>query len=429
MKKLLALLLALILVSALAPAAMADDVVEIEFWCSWEDAWRSALEELVHQFEADNPGVKVNFVYAGSYNESNQKLLAAHAAALQGAGTVPTVQQTVGTNIMTFAENEVIYPLDEYIAANGDDISVFAEGMLAAYQYGGKQYGLPGCISLVPTWFYNKTIMAEEGIELPTTWEEFDAFLRKATKKDEAGNTIRYGAEFSGWGIDYVNPMMRQFGVEFFLDDAMTESGFDSAATRAFANQFQAWSKEGLIKWCYGSGASGNMRQAFLDGNTVAVFHTCALYDLYNSNFKEKGWELGVNFPPAGVNSIAGLGGSGFTLMAQASPEQREYGYKLIRFLTDTACNMIIIQNTGYLPVTTTCVNSPECAAWLEGNPELIHLYEHLDELAASPSSPAWSDIGTKIVDNLARIIVDGEDVEATVQFMCDEIAEILEDM
>ena len=171
------------------------------------------------------------------------------------------------------------------------------------------------------------------------------------------------------------------------------------------------------------------MRQAFLDGNTVAVFHTCALYDLYNSNFKNKGWELGVNFPPAGVNSIAGLGGSGFTLMAQATPEQREYGYKLIRFLTDTACNMIIIQNTGYLPVTTTCVNSPECGEWLEKNPELTHLYEHLDELVASPSSSVWSDIGTKVVDNLARIIVDGEDVEATVQFMCDEIAEILEDM
>ena len=185
MKKLFAFLMAIVMLMGLAPAVLAEETVKIEFWCSWEDAWRDALEELVHQFEAQNPGCEVEFVYAGSYNESNQKLLAAHAA-----GQVPTVQQTVGTNIMTFAENGVIYPLDEYIAANGDDMSVFSSGMLAAYQYGGKQYGLPGCISLVPTWFYNKTITTEEGIAIPTTWEEFDTFLRAATKKDADGNTI-----------------------------------------------------------------------------------------------------------------------------------------------------------------------------------------------------------------------------------------------
>ena len=424
MKKFLSLILAAIMVFGLIPAAFADDVVEIEFWHSWEAAWRDSLEALIVEFQNQNPGIKVNMVYAGSYSESNQKLMAAHAA-----GAVPTVQQTSGSNIMTFAENGVIYLLDEYVAANGDDLSVFSQGMLDAYAYNGKQYGLPGCISLVPTWYYNKTFAEAEGIEMPTKWEDFDAFLRKATIKDEAGNTVRYGAEFAGWGIDYVNPMLREYGVKFFLDDAQTESGFDCEEIRTFAAQMQAWSNEGLIKWAYGSNASNNMRQAFIDGNAFCVFHTCALYDLYNTSFKTAGWDLGVLFPPEGVNAVAGLGGSGFTVMAKASPEQREYGYKLVRFLTDTACNMIIIKNTGYLPVTQTCVESDECALWLQENPELVHLYDHLNELVASPSTAAWSDIGTKVVDNLARIIVDGEDVEATISFMCDEITEILEDM
>lgn len=433
MKKLLALLVAIMMMSSLfVGLAAAEEPITITFWCSWEDAWRDALKGLVEQWEAQNPGVHVEFVYAGSYSESNQSLLAAHAATLSapnGEVYVPTVQQTVGTNIPTFAANGVIYPLDEYIAANGDDMSVFASGMLKAYQYQGEQYGLPGCISLVPSIFYNKTFAEQEGIEFPTSWDEFDAFLRKATIKDEQGNTVRYGASFSGWGIDYVTPILRAFGVQPFTDEEETQSGFDCPEIREFATKMQGWAKEGLISWAFGSGASTNMRQSFLDGKTFCVWHTCALYDLYSKGLAAKGWEIGAAFPPTGAKQVAGLGGSGFTLMKLASPEQREWGYKLIRFLTDTACNMVIIQNTGYLPVTKTCLESEECAEWLKANPELVHLYDHLDELVASPSSPAWADIGTKVTDNFGRIIVEGEDVEATLQFMFDEIQEILEDM
>ena len=50
---------------------------------------------------------------------------------------MPAVQQTVQTSIATFAENGVLAPIDQYIAANNDDMSVYAKGMYEAYSYNG----------------------------------------------------------------------------------------------------------------------------------------------------------------------------------------------------------------------------------------------------------------------------------------------------
>lgn len=417
MKKFLALCLALLMVTALAPVALADDVVEIEFWYSFEEFMREPILADIANFEAANPGIKVNASYADSYANSNSKLLAAHAA-----NEVPAVQQTIQTAIATFAENGVIYPIDEYIAANNDDMSNYAKGMYEAFSYNGKQYGVPAFCSVCPTFYYNKTFAEQEGIEIPKTWDEMDAFLRKATKKDEAGNTTRYGLSLAGWGAAYFGPIFWANGVEAFLDAEQTQTGFGSEKAVAVINMIKGWVDEGLVKWYYGSGASGNMRQAIIDGVSFGGFHTCAVYDVYKTGLAKNNWEVGVAFQPSGEKTIADLGGSGLTIMAKASPEQREAAYKLIRWLSAPSANMIIIENTGYLPVTTDCLNSEGCAKWLEENPVLQNLYDHLDDVYAAPSHVAWSDVASKWADNLALIFNEGQDVQATVEFMCEEI-------
>ena len=127
MKKLLSLLLALAMFAGLALPAMAEEPVTIEFWYSFENQMVEQIMTVIAAFEEANPGIKVKATYAGSYNESNQKLLAAHAA-----NAVPAVQQTVQTSIATFAENGVLAPIDQYIAANNAAMSVYAKGMYEA---------------------------------------------------------------------------------------------------------------------------------------------------------------------------------------------------------------------------------------------------------------------------------------------------------
>lgn len=424
MKKLLSLLLALAMFAGLALPAMAEEPVTIEFWYSFENQMVEQIMTVIAAFEEANPGIKVKPTYAGSYNESNQKLLAAHAA-----NAVPAVQQTVQTSIATFAENGVLAPIDQYIAANNDDMSVYAKGMYEAYSYNGQQYGVPAFCSVCPTMYYNKTFATNEGIEIPKTWEEFDAFLRKATVKDENGNTTRYGCSFAGWGSAYFGPIFWENGVEAFEDEEMTKTGLGSEKAVNVIKMLKSWVDEGLVKWCYGTNASTNMRQSLIDGTSFAVFHTCAVYSVYQPALANNGYEVGVAFPPSGEKTIADLGGSGLTIMAKATEAQKEAAYKFIRWLTQPEGNLVVIKATGYMPVTTECLESEGCKKWVVANPELKNLYDHMDDVYAAPASPVWSDIATKWSDGLAQIFLEGVDVETGVENMIEAINEILADM
>ena len=60
MKKLcLVLALALLLPLMAAPAAQAEEVVTIEYWQYYFESKVALIDELIAQFEAENPGIKV----------------------------------------------------------------------------------------------------------------------------------------------------------------------------------------------------------------------------------------------------------------------------------------------------------------------------------------------------------------------------------
>ena len=428
MKKLLALVLAAVMLFSMFSVAAAEgEKTKIIFQYSFEEQMRPAVQAVIDQFMIDNPDIEVEMVYGGSYAESNTKLLAAHAAAMQGDKSgYPAVQQTEVSSIATFAENGVIAPMDDLIAATNFPADMYWGGMMAAYAYNGQQYAIPTFASVCPTYYYNKTLLEQEGLTLPKTWDEMEAFLEKATIKDEAGNTVRYGLSLAGWGAAYFSPIWWQNGASFFTDETMTEVGIGSEKAIEVTKMIKKWVDAGYVKWYYGSNASTNMRQSFIDGNTMGVFHTCAVYSVYQPGLAANGWEVGVAFPPAGVKSTAQLGGSGVTIMSMLSEEEKLAAMKLVACLTGAEINMIITEATGYLPVSQTALESDRCKAWVEANPELQNLYDHLGEVEGPSGHPLQGEINTKWGDALALIFNEGADLESTIADMVEECNELL---
>jgi ABC-type glycerol-3-phosphate transport system substrate-binding protein len=52
--------------------------------------------------------------------------------------------------------------------------SAYSDGLKEAFTFDGKQYGVPLNVAYWPT-FYNKRVFREQGLEVPTTWDEFTA--------------------------------------------------------------------------------------------------------------------------------------------------------------------------------------------------------------------------------------------------------------
>ncbi len=73
------------------------------------------------------------------------------------------------------------------------DTSRYLPSFLTAGQYDGKLYGLAPNVNTLAL-FYNKTLLKQAGVSVPTTWAELSAAAMKLTKGDTYGLPIRQRA-------------------------------------------------------------------------------------------------------------------------------------------------------------------------------------------------------------------------------------------
>lgn len=396
--------------------------VTIEFWHAVEEQYRSVLEEIVADFQTKNPNIKVDVLYQGSYADINEKFLAANTA---GGSEMPSLLVVTAPAMTAYAANGILEPLDAYITDTQFPIDEFATGMVEAYTRDGEQYGLP-FLNSAYVWFYNKTITDAEGIEMPKTWDEIDGFMQKAAKPTLASDGFpeRYAAAFGGWDAFYFESLLWNNGVKMVNDDGVT-TGINSPVAVEMSEQFQKWCDANQAKWSYGKGASGDMRQAFLDGKIVSVMHTCSLYGTY----QKADFELGMIFPPKGTEKgISEIGGCSLGIPSSIDQAKKNAAWQLMKFLTEPENNMKMVEITGYLPTRPSTIESDLGKAYLEKNPALADLYANLDNIYPQINNLALDDMLTKWETHLAKAINEKGNMKEELAAAEIEINEILAD-
>ena len=200
MKKIIALMLAMIMVLSMAAcsgggstggAAVAapettpaetevkeasfyevTEPIEIIWWHSLEDQYSALIAEVVDGFNASQDLITVKAEYIGALKDLNEKLVAANAA---GTG-LPAVCTANTDYVASYGEGGVFENLDGYIAATGYDIDDFSSGLVLSTQYKGTQVAMPFLHS-TQVIYYNKTMADANGITIPTKIEDMRAFL------------------------------------------------------------------------------------------------------------------------------------------------------------------------------------------------------------------------------------------------------------
>lgn len=396
--------------------------VTIEFWHAVEEQYRPVLEQLVDDFEKTNPNITVNCLYQGSYRDINEKFLAANTA---GGEEMPSLCVINGPAMTAYAQNGIMEPLDDYISATQFPIDEFAKGMVEAYQRDGEQFGLP-FLNSAYVWFYNKTLTDAEGIEMPKKWEDVDAFMQKAAKTTLGADGVpeRYAAAFGAWDAFYFESLLWGNGCTLIKEDNTT--GINDEKAVEMCEQFQKWCDANLAKWCYGKGASSDMRQAFMDGKILAVMHTSSIYKTYQSGCD---FEVGVMFPPVGESGpYSEIGGCSLGIPSGISQEKKNAAWALMQYLTAPEANMKMVEATGYLPTRPSTITSEIGKAYLEQNPNLADLFNNLDHIYPQVSNVALDDIMTKWEAHLAKAIIEKGNIKEELAAAQTEINEILAD-
>ncbi len=192
MKKFLTLFLALLMVmmTAVSYAEVTTDVIKepitITFWEMLDnETYDADLQKVVDAFNAGigaQYGITVDMqVISGGSETMETKLVAAIRA---GAG-VPNVVMTEATYVPDYLLADAIVDLTPYIqsAEYGLDLSDYYDFFVnlgSSYTEEGT-YTLPGYVS-GEVMYYNKTFFEENGLTVPTTWDEMVETCTKITE-------------------------------------------------------------------------------------------------------------------------------------------------------------------------------------------------------------------------------------------------------
>lgn len=181
-----------------APAAdEAAEVQDVELWYYWEtESHQITLQAAIDAYNASQTAYKVTAKYVPFADFKKQLSIGAVAEALPDMVILDSPDHASYASMGIFAD-----------ITGKIDVSSYFEGPVDSCTYDGKLYGVPfgvNCLAM----FYNKDMLDEAGIEVPTTWSE----LKDAAVKLSDGSRYGFGVLQCAERRRYVQLHGRGFG-------------------------------------------------------------------------------------------------------------------------------------------------------------------------------------------------------------------------
>jgi arabinogalactan oligomer/maltooligosaccharide transport system substrate-binding protein len=181
--------------------------VEIAFWEQDDANLQKVFDELIAEFEKQNPNIKVK----RSHFETEDLRKNFTSASLGTTG--PDIVLGPNDNLGVFVPGNLIQPLEDIMGA--DFFSKFDPKALEAAKFAGKQYMLPDRNGNELILAYNKKLVPQA----PKTFEE----LIEISKKLQAEKKVQYGLVFNEVEPFFTIPFLGAFGGKVF-DDVNSEN-------------------------------------------------------------------------------------------------------------------------------------------------------------------------------------------------------------
>ena len=385
MKRLFAILLALTMIVSIAGFAAAEEDKEITVWFSvWvtnnekktaQENW--TIMKIARQFEAENPGVKVNMEFQADQQVAQNKLRAAVLA-----GEAPDIANVYGFFFVTSMSDIFMDITDMIPAEDLEQISGWATA-----EVDGRYMGYPVNVTEACNILYNKEIVAAAGVDLegegaPKNAEELWTAMQKIKDSGkevfisaDAGYNPLYVFGFSAW-------WSQMSGVSRITSDSLAQTKFSEDEGFLKSLQYCADVYEnGFVNKDYTTCADANTRfingeGAFLIGSIIDA----AIYDAMGDN-------LGVFMLPDYSADVANpgyqIGGAGQAACVLKSSKNPELAVQFLSYVSNHDNSIAYCANQGL------SLRRDVTAADL--GYENDALYERYIELVASHDF-AWND-------------------------------------
>lgn len=218
----------------------------------WDSNQESGLRQIADEFEAENPGIKINI----QVNGWSDYWTALEAGAT--GGSLPDVFWMHSNEIYRYASNEMLLNLNDLIESSDVvEMDKFPEGLTSIYNHEGNQYAIPKDYDTIGLW-YNKTMFDEAGISYPDdtwTWDDLYEAAQALTKDDGS----QYGILTALHNQEGYYNFVYQNGGTIITDDKV--SGYDDPKTIEALEYYVRFVEEGLSPQEFGDAERANHLQ------------------------------------------------------------------------------------------------------------------------------------------------------------------------
>lgn len=319
--------LALSLVGCGSATSTADGITEIEFF-SQKKEMQTTLREIISDFEAEHPEIKVKFTNVPEPGVVLKTRIA--------SGDAPDVINVFPQNA-DFQEWAKAGMFEDLTSASY--LSNLEAGAAESYAIEDKVYSVP-LTSNAWGFFYNKTAFAEMGLEVPKTWAEFETLVQAIQSKEKAPFAASLTTA-DAWTLNGYHQLAWATVTGGFsqANDALVRSGKDGISLKNQDMQ-QVVERLDLLSGTAQKNANGatynDAVAAFAAGDALIFPNgTWALPAVQSQN---PDFEIGM-FPFPGVNEGEAMtvGAADLALSISADSKAKEAAQTFVEYMTSQA--------------------------------------------------------------------------------------------
>ena len=367
-------------------------------------ALTKVVDDIVADFEVENPDIDVTAIYAGNYNDARVKALAALKS-----GEPAQLSVMFSIDVHELRDLEAITAFDDVVNTDEERawLDSFYPALMENGKVDGKTWGVPFQRSTI-VMYYNKDAFREAGLDPespPTTWEEFIEVGKKLTKKDASDNVEQWGAMIPSTGYPYwMFGALTKQNSEVLMNQAGTETFYDNPGVVEALEYWQSLGGEhaimpnDVIEW-------GTLRQNFLEGKTAIMWHSTGNL----TTVKDKaGFDFGVAKLPGNKELGSPTGGGNFYIFKDSSDEEKQASLKLVKFMTSPEIAAHWSKATGYMGVSPAAYETQTLSEYVVEFPPAAVARDQLEHATAELSTHEAGRV-RKFLDDAIQSVLTGQ--------------------
>jgi multiple sugar transport system substrate-binding protein len=320
--------------------------------------------------------------------------------------TMPDVLMVNNPDLPQFADTGALRPLADLGVDVGDD--AFYRSVLDVGSYDGKLYGLAPNVNSLAL-FYNRRLLAEAGVEVPTTWAELRAAAQALTVGDRHGFAYSAASGTEGtWTF-----------IPFLWSNGGSQLALDAPEAVEAVEFYTGLARDGFVPSSVVNWSQADVKDQFAAGNVAMMIN--GPWQIPSLEEAE-GLDWGITtipVPEPGAPLVAPLGGELWAAPVTFDDEREAKSAHVVQCMSRPQIQLDTALSNNTVP------GRPDVAA------QLVQQLPAMDPIVrttatarplTSDSGLKWPDVNTAVSRALQAVIIGSADVPTALRQAADSV-------